>query len=101
MPDKKDLFLIGEVAKQLGIHDQTIRMYERKKLIHPQRSAHQTRLFNKNDVTKINIIITLTQEIGLNLSGVKIVFALSKKLRMSDDELLDFIYDHKNEFHVG
>lgn len=101
MPDKKDYFLIGEVAKKLGIHDQTIRMYERKKLIAPQRSEHQTRLFSKNDVTKINIIITLTQEIGLNLSGVKIVFSLAKKLKMSDDELLDFIYDHKAEFYVG
>ncbi|MCF7793500.1 MAG: MerR family transcriptional regulator [Candidatus Cloacimonetes bacterium] len=98
--EKKDRYLIGEVAKQLGIHDQTIRMYERKKLISPQRSEHQTRLFSKNDVTKINIIITLTQEIGLNLSGVKIVFSLARKLKMSDDELLDFIYDHKNEFHV-
>ncbi len=98
--EKKDRYLIGEVAKQLGIHDQTIRMYERKKLISPQRSEHQTRLFSKNDVTKINIIITLTQEIGLNLSGVKIVFSLARKLKMNDDELLDFIYDHKNEFHV-
>ncbi|HPR17450.1 MAG TPA: MerR family transcriptional regulator [Candidatus Cloacimonadota bacterium] len=100
MAEKKERYLIGEVAKQLGIHDQTIRMYERKKLISPQRSEHQTRLFSKNDVTKINIIITLTQEIGLNLSGVKIVFALAKRLKMSDDELLDFIYDHKSEFQV-
>ena len=55
MPDIKEKFLIGEVAKQLGIHDQTIRMYERKKLINPERSKHQTRLFTKNDVTKISI----------------------------------------------
>jgi len=100
MPNSKEKFLIGEVAKQVGIHDQTIRMYERKKLISPERSEHQTRLFTKNDVTKINIIITLTQEVGLNLSGVKIVFALARRLKMTDDELLDFIYDHKNEFHV-
>ena len=53
-----------------------------------------------NDIMKITIIITLTQEIGLNLSGVKIVLALSRKLKMSNDELLDFIYDHKNEFQI-
>lgn len=100
MKKKDDLFLIGEVAKKLGIHDQTIRMYERKHLIKPQRSENNTRLFSKNDVTKITTIITLTQEIGLNLSGVKIVFSLAKKLKMSDDEFLDFIYDHKNEFNV-
>lgn len=93
-------FLIGEVSKKLGIHDQTIRMYERKHLIKPQRTENKTRIFSKKDILKINIIITLTQEIGLNLSGVKIVFSLSKKLKMSDDELLDFIYDHKNEFQI-
>ncbi len=97
---KKDtgLTLIGEVAKQLGIHDQTIRMYERKNLIKPQRTVNGTRFFSKNDMTKITIIITLTQEVGLNLSGVKIVFSLARKLKMSDDELLDFIYDHSLEF---
>jgi MerR family transcriptional regulator, heat shock protein HspR len=93
-----DMILIGEVAKKLGIHDQTIRMYERKGLVKPQRTENGTRIFSKNDMTKITIIITLTQEVGLNLSGVKIVFALAKRLKMSDDELLDFIYDHSLEF---
>ena len=96
----QDHFLIGEVAKKLGIHDQTIRMYERKHLLKIQRTKNQTRIFSQKDILKINIIITLTQEIGLNLSGVKIVFSLAKKLKMSDDELLDFIYDHKNEFQI-
>jgi len=98
MKRNDDLVLIGEVAKILGIHDQTIRMYERKNLIKPLRTKNNTRLFSKNDVTRINIIITLTQEIGLNLSGVKIVFALARKLKMSSEELLDFVYDHKSDF---
>jgi MerR family transcriptional regulator, heat shock protein HspR len=93
-----NMVLIGEVAKKLGVHDQTIRMYERKNLIKPLRTENGTRIFSRNDMTKITIIITLTQEVGLNLSGVKIVFALAKRLRMSDDELLDFIYDHSLEF---
>jgi len=96
--NKEGMILIGDVSKKLGIHDQTIRMYERKNLIKLQRTANGTRLFSKNDMTKITIIITLTQEVGLNLSGVKIVFVLAKKLKMSDDELLDFIYDHSHEF---
>jgi len=100
MKRNDDLVLIGEVAKILGIHDQTIRMYERKNLIKPLRTKNNTRLFSKNDVTRINIIITLTQEIGLNLSGVKIVFALARKLKMSSEELLDFVYDHKSDFQI-
>jgi len=98
MTDK--LLKIGEVAKQLGIHDQTIRMYERKGLLKPVRSENNTRLFSHNDVTKVTTIITLTLELGMNLSGVKIVFSMAKKLGMNDDELLDFIYDHINEFQV-
>lgn len=93
-------FLIGEAAKQIGIHDQTIRMYERKRLIRPHRTDNNTRIFTPDDITRINTIITMTQELGLNLSGVKMVFALAKKLDMNDDELLDFIYDHMKEFQI-
>ncbi len=95
---EKERILIGEVSKQLGIHDQTIRMYERKSLIKPYRSANNTRYFTRADMTRITAIITLTQEVGMNISGVKIVFALAKKLKMSDDELLDFVYDHVRDF---
>lgn len=94
----KDKILIGEVAKLLGIHDQTIRMYEKKSLIKPARSTNNTRYFSKSDMTRITTIITLTQEMGMNISGVKIVFALAKKMKMNDDELLDFIYDHSRDF---
>ncbi len=100
MKKNKDLILIGKVAKILGIHDQTIRMYERKNLIKPLRTKNNTRQFTKKDVTRIYIIITLTQEIGLNLSGVKIVFALAKKLKMSYEELIDFVEDHKSDFQI-
>lgn len=97
---KQKFLKIGEVAKKLGIHDQTIRMYEKKELIKPLRSQNNTRLFTRDDIIKITIIITLTQELGMNLSGVKIVFSLSRRLEMNNDELLDFIYDHINEFQV-
>ena len=100
MADKNKLLKIGEVAKQLRVHDQTIRMYERKGLLKPIRSEHNTRLFTRDDVTKVTTIITLTLELGMNLSGVKIVFSLAKKLNMNNDELLDFIYDHVNEFQI-
>jgi MerR family transcriptional regulator/heat shock protein HspR len=100
MNQPKKHFLIGEAAKQVGIHDQTIRMYERKNLLKPHRTANNTRIFTANDITRINTIITLTQEVGLNLSGVKMVFSLAKKMDMNDDELLDFIYDHIKEFQV-
>jgi MerR family transcriptional regulator, heat shock protein HspR len=89
---------IGEVAKKINIHEQTIREYERRGLIKPERSLRRTRQFSAEDLLKIEIIITLTQELGTQLSAVKIIFALAKKYSMPDDELLDFITDNIAEF---
>ena len=94
----KEFLYIGEVAKLINIHEQTIREYERKGLIKPDRSSRKTRLFSKIDLLRIEIIITLTQELGLNLSGVKIIFTLAKTAGMNDDELLDFITDNIPDF---
>ena len=96
--DKKEFYYIGEVAKQINIHEQTIREYERRGLIKPQRSTRNTRIFTKKDLLQIEIIITLTQELGINLSGVKLVMELAASGKMSDDELLDFITDNMPEF---
>jgi len=98
MIKEKEFYLIGEVAKKIGIHDQTIRNYERKKLLKPERAENGTRLFTNNDIITVMIIILLTQEIGLNLAGVKIVFAMAKNFEMQNDELYDFVLDHRNEF---
>jgi len=95
-----ELLTIGQVAKKLGIHEQTIRNYERKGLIRPQRTEKQTRYFTKEDMTGIIVIITLTQELGLNLAGVKTVLNLARRFNMSNDELIDFVEDHKNSLHL-
>jgi MerR family transcriptional regulator/heat shock protein HspR len=92
------LLKISDVTKILGIHEQTIRNYERKHLIKLKRDNQNFRCFNKEDILRISVIIKLTQELGFNISGVKLVFSLSKKLNMSDDELIDFLEDHLNEF---
>ncbi|MBW6515794.1 MAG: MerR family transcriptional regulator [Candidatus Cloacimonetes bacterium] len=95
-----ELMSIGQVARKLGIHEQTIRAYERKGLIRPQRTEKQTRFFTKEDMTGIIVIITLTQELGLNLAGVKILLNFARRFNMSNDELIDFIEDHKNSLQL-
>jgi len=92
---KKAHYLIGEIAKQVGIHDQTIRTYEREGLLHPRRNEHNVRLFNEGDLKRIILIITLTQEMGMNFTGVRLVLELGRRLQMQPDELLDFIEDHR------
>ena len=100
MTKDKELLSIGQVARKLGIHEQTIRTYERKGLIKPQRTGNQTRYFSKEDMTGIIVIITLTQELGLNLAGVKILLNFARKFNMSNDELIDFIEDHRDSLHL-
>ena len=95
-----EYFKIGEAAKRINIHEQTIRDYERKGLLKIKRSENNTRLFYAADLLRIEIIITLTQELGLNLTGVKIIFALQRELGMKDDEILDFITDNMNDFRI-
>jgi len=97
---EKDYFYIGQVAKQINIHEQTIREYERRGLIKPERSKKNTRLFTKKDLLQIEIIITLTQELGINLSGVKLIFKLAESSDVNDDELLDFVTDNMAEFQL-
>jgi len=97
MKEDKKMY-IGEVAKELKVHEQTIREYERKHLIKPARTEMNIRYFTQKDLNRLILIITLTNELHLNLAGVKLILALTKKLKMNDDELLDFIEDHINEF---
>jgi MerR family transcriptional regulator, heat shock protein HspR len=97
---EKDYLYIGQVAKQINIHEQTIREYERRGLIKPERSERNTRLFTKKNLLQIEIIITLTQELGINLSGVKLIFKLAESSDMNNDELLDFVTDNMPEFQL-
>ncbi len=98
--EKKKYYSIGEVSKIVGLHDQTIRTYEKKRLIHVSRNTSNYRVFTKKNIEQITLIITLTQEYGINFSGVKIIMELANRLEMDTDELLDFIGDHANEFNV-
>ncbi len=93
---KTDLMTIGAVAKKLGIHEQTIRTYEKEGLFKPFKSEKKTRFFSDKDVTKLVIIIMLTQELGLNRKGVSFFLSITKKYKIKDEELLDMIEDYKS-----
>jgi len=101
MSNKKNekLMSIGQISQRLGIHEQTIRAYERKGLITPHRSEKKTRAFSELDITRLITITLLTQEIGLNIAGVKILFDFAKFNNLSDEELLDYIDDYKSKSH--
>lgn len=77
---KKGYFSISAVAKMFSVHQQTIRLYEKEGLLTPKRSEGNTRLFSEEDVDRLEEIIYLTHQLGINLAGVEMIFKLKKQM---------------------
>ncbi|MHB8870391.1 MAG: heat shock protein transcriptional repressor HspR [Thermoleophilia bacterium] len=90
---KRPLFMISVAAELAEMHPQTLRMYERKGLITPNRSSKRTRLYSMEDVERLRRIQSLTSMVGLNLAGVERVLDLEERL----EELLRRVEDLERE----
>ncbi len=77
---EKPVYMISIAAKLTGMHPQTLRIYERKELVMPGRTAKSTRLYSELDIDRLRYIQQLTQDEGVNLAGVKIIMELQNKL---------------------
>ena len=73
-------YMISVAAELVGMHPQTLRMYEQKGLVHPKRTAGNTRLYSDRDVERLQLIQRLTTELGLNLAGVERVLHMEDEL---------------------
>jgi MerR family transcriptional regulator, heat shock protein HspR len=73
-------YMISVAADLVGMHPQTLRMYEQKGLVHPKRTAGNTRLYSDRDVERLRLIQRLTTELGLNLAGVERVLHMEDEL---------------------
>lgn len=83
---KPAYFSISAVAKMFSVHQQTVRLYEKEGFITPKRSDGNTRMFSEEDVDKLEEIIHLTHQLGINLAGVDMILKLQKKIqRMQKD----------------
>ena len=78
--DDSPRYMIGVAAELVGMHPQTLRMYEQKGLVRPGRTAGNTRLYSDADVERLRLIQRLTSELGLNLAGVESVLRLEDEL---------------------
>ncbi len=83
---KRPVFMIGIAADLIGVHPQTLRMYEQKGLLRPRKSLKNTRLYSQEDVELGRYIQKLTQEMGMNLAGVKKILDLEKKIEHLEAE---------------
>jgi MerR family transcriptional regulator, heat shock protein HspR len=83
----RPLYMISVAAELAGVHPQTLRIYERKELVSPQRSPGGTRLYSQADVDRLCLIQHLTQNEGVNLAGVERIIGLQRELERAKSEL--------------
>ena len=86
--------MISVVAERYGIHPQTLRLYEREGLIKPARSAGNTRLYDQEAIRRLEIILTLTRELGVNLAGVEVILNMKEqmdKMQIQVERLIDHV----------
>ena len=84
---KRPVYMIGIASELIGVHPQTLRMYEQKGLMRPRKSIKNTRLYSQEDVDLGRYIQRLTQEIGMNLAGVKKVIDLERQVAKLEAEI--------------
>jgi MerR family transcriptional regulator, heat shock protein HspR len=85
--DEHPQYMISVAADLVGMHPQTLRIYETKGLVRPKRTAGGTRLYSESDVERLRIIQRLTTELGLNLAGVELVLRLEDELRKAHGQV--------------
>jgi MerR family transcriptional regulator/heat shock protein HspR len=87
----KAAFMISAVAEQYGVHPQTLRLYEREGLLKPSRSEGNTRLYTAEDVERLEVILHLTRDLGVNLAGVEIILNMREKMGEMQSQIQEFI----------
>lgn len=85
------LYMISVVSEMLGIHPQTLRLYEREGFIKPRRSGGNTRLYSDEDIEKIEMILRLTRDLGVNLAGVEVILSMREKMEQMQKEMEETI----------
>jgi MerR family transcriptional regulator/heat shock protein HspR len=94
MPRRKrtrGAYTISIVAEQFGIHPQTLRLYEREGLLKPSRTDGNTRLYTDEDIQQLDVILSLTRDLGVNLAGVEIILNMRKKMEEMQRQMQEFV----------
>ena len=84
-------YMISAVAELYEIHPQTLRLYEREGLLRPNRSEGNTRLYSEDDLQQLELILTLTRELGVNLAGVEVILNMRRKMESLQSEVASLV----------
>src|SRR5450432_4409193 len=93
----KAAYMISAVAEQYEIHPQTLRLYEREGLLAPSRSDGNTRLYTDEDLERLEIILKLTRDLGVNLAGVEIILNMREKMEAMQQQIEEFVQSLNHE----
>lgn len=96
----KAAYMISSVSEQFGIHPQTLRLYEREGLLSPSRSDGNTRLYTDEDLERLEVILQLTREFGVNLAGVEIILNMREKMELMQRQMQEFVETLNSEMAV-
>lgn len=96
----KAAYMISAVAEQYQIHPQTLRLYEREGLLRPSRSEGNTRLYTDDDLVRLEVILKLTRELGVNLAGVEIILNMREKMEAMQRQVDEFVRTLNTEFSM-
>ncbi|PYT15005.1 MAG: MerR family transcriptional regulator [Acidobacteria bacterium] len=88
---RKAAYMISAVADQYQIHPQTLRLYEREGLLKPSRSEGNTRLYTDEDLERLEVILKLTRDLGVNLAGVEIILNMREKMAEMQRQIEEFV----------
>jgi MerR family transcriptional regulator/heat shock protein HspR len=97
----KGYYMISAVASKYDIHPQTLRLYEREGLLAPSRTEGNTRLYSDDDLHRLETILTLTRDLGVNLAGVEIILNMRQKMETMQHEVNEFMAYVKKELARG
>ncbi len=89
---KTKKYTISVVSEQYGVHQQTLRLYEREGLIKPSRSPKGTRYYTEEDIERLEIILNLTRDMGVNLAGVSVILNMRERMNQMQREFENFLH---------
>lgn len=87
----KGAYMISAVAEMYGIHPQTLRLYEREGLLKPSRTEGNTRLYTDEDLQRLEFILNLARDLGVNISGIAIILQMRERMEEMQWQIQDFV----------
>ena len=88
---KQGAYMISSVAEMYGIHPQTLRLYEREGLLKPSRTEGNTRLYTDKDLERLELILSLARDLGVNISGIAIILQLRERMEEMQRQMSEFV----------